>query len=63
MLREFLRSTLKIDGINTERKNEIILIQKFESMAELKFDPGFRVIEEYLSQIDSILRDNFTQIF
>ena len=26
---------------------------------ELKFDPGFRVIEEYLSKIDSILRVNF----
>ena len=25
-------------------------------MAELKFDTGFRVIEEYLSQINSILR-------
>ena len=27
---------------------------KFESLAELKFDPGFRVIEEYLSQKDSM---------
>ena len=25
-------------------------------MAELKFDPGFRVSEKYLSKIDSILR-------
>ena len=25
-------------------------------MAELKFDPGFQVIGEYLSQIDSILK-------
>ena len=29
---------------------------KVESMVGLKLDPGFRVIEEYLSQIDSILR-------
>ena len=26
---------------------------------ELKFDPGFREIGEYLSQVDSILRVNF----
>ena len=26
---------------------------------ELKFDPGFRVIGEYFSKIDSILRVNF----
>ena len=26
---------------------------------ELKFDPVFRVIGEYLSQIDSILKNNF----
>ena len=26
---------------------------------ELKFDPGFRVIGEYMSPIDSILRVNF----
>ena len=39
------------------------LKQKMESFwpkklspAELKYDPRFRVIEEYLSQIDSILR-------
>ena len=31
-------------------------MQNVESLAELKFDPGFRVIGEYLSQIDSILR-------
>ena len=30
---------------------------------ELKFNPVFRVIEEYLSQIDSILRVNLPQIF
>ena len=27
-----------------------------ESQVEVNFDPGFRVIGEYLSQIDSILR-------
>ena len=30
-----------------------------ESLTELKFDPEFRVIEEYLSQIYSILRVNY----
>ena len=30
--------------------------KKFESLEEQKFVPGFRVIGEYLSQIDSILR-------
>ena len=39
-------------------KNGVILTLKVESLAELKFDPGFRVIGEYLSQIDSILRVN-----
>ena len=34
---------------------------KSESQAELKFDPGFQVIGEYLSQFDSLLRDNLTQ--
>ena len=29
----------------------VILTLKVESLAELKFDPGFRVIGEYLSQI------------
>ena len=28
---------------------------------KLKFDPGYREIEEYLSQIDSILRVNLTR--
>ena len=32
-------------------------------MAEIKFNPLVRVIEEYLSQIDSILRNNLTKIF
>ena len=36
---------------------------KFESLAEIKFHPGFRVIEEYLSQKDSQCRANLTQIF
>ena len=39
---------------NTERKNWVILTYKVEWLEELKFDPGFRVIGEYLSQIDSI---------
>ena len=30
---------------------------------ELKFETGFRVIGEYLSQMDSILRGNLTQLF
>ena len=47
----------------TERRNGVILTQKVESLAELKFDTGFQVIGEHLSQIDSILRVNFTQIF
>ena len=32
-------------------------------MLELKVDPGLRVIEESLSQIDSQNRVNFIQIF
>ena len=43
----------------TERKNGIILTYKVESLVELKFDPGFRVIREYLSQIDTIVRVNY----
>ena len=43
---------------NIKRKNRVILALKVQSLAELKFDPGFRVIGEYLSQIDSILRVN-----
>ena len=43
----------------TERRNGVILTYKVESLVELKFDPGFRVIGEYLSKIDSILRVNF----
>ena len=38
----------------TERKKGVTLTQKVESLAELKFDPGFRVIiGENLSKIDS----------
>ena len=33
-----------------------IFTLKVESLAEQKFDPRFRVICEYLSQIDSIFR-------
>ena len=38
-----------------ERKKCSHFDLKFELLAELKFDPGFQVIEEYLRQIDSIL--------
>ena len=44
--------------LEVKEKNGVILTKKVESLAELKFDPGFRVIGEYLSQIDSILRVN-----
>ena len=43
-----------------ERKNGVILTYKVESLAELKFDPVFRVIREYLCQIDSKIRVNLT---
>ena len=33
-------------------KNGVILTYKIESLPELKFNLGFRVIGEYLSQID-----------
>ena len=36
------------------QKDESHFDLKFELLAELKFDPGFQVIEEYLRQIDSI---------
>ena len=32
-------------------KNGVILTLKVESLAELIFDPGFRIIVEYLSQV------------
>ena len=35
----------------TERKNGVILALKVESLAELKFNPRFRVIVKYLSQL------------
>ena len=44
---------------NTEGNNWVILTWKVESLAELKFDPGFRVIGEHLSQIDSIFGVKF----
>ena len=47
--------------LHTERINGVILTQKVESLAELKFDSGFRVIGEYLSQIDSKLWVNLTR--
>ena len=34
--------------------------KKFESMVELKFDPGFWVIWEYFSENDSILKVKLT---
>ena len=37
-------------------KKGVILTLKVESLTELKFDPRFQVIGEYLSKIDSILR-------
>ena len=43
-----------------KEKMESFWPEKFESLAELKFDPGFRVIGEYSSQINSILRVNLT---
>ena len=43
----------------SERKNGVILTKKVESLVELKLDPRFRVIGQYLSQYDSILEVNF----
>ena len=42
-------------------KNLVILTQKVESLAELKFDPAKWVTGEYLSQIASTLRVKLTQ--
>ena len=39
-----------------KEKMESVWPKKLSHLAELKFDPLFRVIGEYLSQIDSILR-------
>ena len=50
-------------GTYTEGKNGVNLTQKVESLAELKFDPGFRVIGKYLSQIDSQYRVHFYSTF
>ena len=41
--------------MRTLKEKRVILTLKVESLAELKFDPGFRVIGEY--------RVNLTQIF
>ena len=57
----FLR--IRIFRYITERKNGVILTQKVESLVELKFDPGFRDIGEYLSQIHSQYRVHLTPIF
>ena len=45
-----------------EEKMESIWPQKLSHRVELKFDPGFQVIGEYFSQIDSQYRINLTQI-
>ena len=44
-------------------KMESFWPKKLSHWGELKFYPGFRVIGEYLSQIDSTYRVNLTQIF
>ena len=44
--------------VTLKEKTGVMLKQKVESLADLKFDPGFWVIGEYLSQIDSKLRVN-----
>ena len=46
-----------------EIKNGVILTWKVESLVELKFDPGFRVIEKYFSQFASQYLVNLTEIF
>ena len=43
----------------TERKNGVILTCKVESLAELEFNPGFRVIVEYLSQLTLDIENQF----
>ena len=52
---------------HTESRNGVILTRIVESLAEVKFDPGFRVIGEYLSQITRNPGSNFssqvTQLF
>ena len=47
----------------TERKNGVILTWKVESLTELKFHPGFRVIGEYWSPIDPIFESKIDSIF
>ena len=45
---------LKISIIITlKEKNGVILTKKVKSLADLRFNPGIRVIGEYLSQFDS----------
>ena len=46
----------------TERKM-VLFDLKLGSLAEQKFDLGFRIVGEYLAQIDSILGVNLAQIF
>ena len=45
-----------------ERNNGVILTLEVKSLAELKFDPGFWVIGEYLSQIDLIMKVKFKNL-
>ena len=49
--------------VTSLKEKIVILTYKIESLVELKFDPGFRVVGGYLSQTDSILRVKLTQIF
>ena len=53
----------RLVAIHPERKSGVILAYKFESLVELIFDQGLQVIGEYLSQIDSQYRVNFTETF
>ena len=46
----------------TERKNVVILTKKVESLLELKFDPGFRLIWLKYFQITRNLLSNFSSI-
>ena len=50
-------------GRTRNEKLGVILTWKDESLAELKFDPGFQKNGEYLSQFDSQNRVNWSQIF
>ena len=60
-LRSLNKKELRIDYLqlsfmhirnNIDIENIVILTYKVESLVELKFDPGYRVIGEYLSKMD-----------